>query len=1003
MEKEQSALHELFRQQAKRTPHAIAVVDGETSVTYDELNDLTDHLAGFLQKQGVTFDNPVGIFMETCADYVIAYIAILKAGGAYMPLDLAYPDALLERIIAEARPKVVVTKSDYADRLDACASVELMSIDTDRVWEECTYDEDAVSSLTLDNLAFVAYTSGTTGDPKGVLQTHRAAVHSYTHRYDMSSYAPGDRVACNIFFVWELLRPLLKGAACYIIPDDVIYDPRQLMQFIAEHQITEILFTPSLLETTINSADPDRIHSQFSSLRVIWLNGEVVTSRLRYRALEVLGSHVRLLNTYSISECHDVSDMDLREEIDPSADICAVGHPRPGIEIELLAADMQPVSAGSAGELYIGGPCLARGYLDKPDLTAERFVWIDGSRYYRTGDLAQTRADGTLEILGRCDDMVKVRGYSIHLGAVETALLEHANVKSCTVVADGQEGEDKRLVAYVVRNDEAGWQIDERTGVGLDIRHKLSAHLPHYMVPSVYVELDEMPINSVTGKLDRKSLPLPPTKIVHDLIDLNLGDTASIKEQKNAMRIMWERILLLKTGSITDDSDFFDFGGHSLLAVALTIEIESLFGVQLLVKDVYQYRTVSGLVNYMAHGVGDGLTSKELFKEDAYLEPSIVPVTIRKPLSVDDASSIFVTGTTGFLGAFLLDELLRTTDEDVTFYCLVRARNCTSEEAFDRIVNNLKYYSLYDEGLENRIVPVIGDLEEKYFGLPYERYSELAEKIDYIFHCASLVNYVYSYSDIKPSTVDGTREILRFACKSITKPMSYISTNGVFPRENETTYLETSDIDSFADRLEGGYSQAKWVAESMVWQAISRGLPVSIYRPGNIGHHSFTGKANPNDFHAMIIAACEKVNCTPRNVDWMFEMTPVDFLVKAIRLLAGQPSHLGTVFNVYQSTPIAAMGVFDLMLDNQVVSEAVPIDDWKSKLRAMAARDGDYLLGVLEQSIEDIQSYLHSDGNIDCSRFEGAIAKHNINWPSLDIDYFNKALLNDTTGAESLL
>jgi len=1001
METDQICLHKLFQQQAERTPEAISVVDGDRSITYSELDHLTDCLAGYLQKHGVSFDNPVGIFMETCAEYVIAYIAILKAGGAYMPLDLAYPNELLYKILAETRPKVIVTKADYADRLSAYTPAVVLNIDTDHVWQGFQYDEDVISSLTLDNLAFVAYTSGTTGDPKGVLQTHRAAVHSYTNRYEVSSYVPGDRVACNVFFVWELLRPLLKGAACYIIPDDVIYDPRQLMPFITEHGITEILFTPSLLETIINSADPDQIRSRFSSLKVIWLNGEVVTTRLKNRILDVLGSQVRLLNTYSISECHDVSDVDLREVGRPLTDICSVGRPRPGVTVKLLGEDMQPVPSGSVGELYIGGPCLARGYLDKPGLTAERFVWIEDSRFYRTGDLAEIRSDGTLEIKGRCDDMVKVRGYSIHLGAVETALLEHANVKSCAVVADGQEGEDKRLVAYVVRNEEADWQIDRRTGIGLDIRKILVAHLAHYMIPSMYVELDEMPINEVTGKLDRKSLPLPPTKFVHDFMDLDLNPAASIGEQKDVMRALWEGILLLKTGSITNDSDFFDFGGHSLSAVALTIEIESLFGVQLLVKDIYQYRTISGLVDYIAHGEGHALMSKDSIRDDAFLDPSIVPATIHKPLSVDDADSIFVTGTTGFLGAFLLDELLRTTHQDAKIYCLVRVKNGTPEEALDRVINNLKYYQLYDYELENRIVPVIGDLKEIYFGLPYGQYSELAEKIDYIFHCASLVNYVYSYSDIKPSTVDGTREILRFACTSVTKPLSYISTNGVFPRGNEIPYLETSDIDAFADQLEEGYSQAKWVAERLAWQAISRGLPVSIYRPGNIGHHSVTGIANPKDFQAMIIDACAKVNCAPRKVDWKFEMTPVDVLVKAIRLFASQPSYLGTVFNVFQNNPMPAREVFDLMLDNQVISEVVPVDDWKSRLCLKAASDGDYILNVLDQSLEDIQPHLHNNGKFDCAAFESALAKYNINWPSLDIDYFHKALFANTVSLGS--
>jgi len=287
-------LHQLFQQQATQTQENIAVVDGDNVITYRDLDNLTDCLAGYLQNDGVIYVEPVGILMETCADYVIAYIAILKAGGAYMPLDLAYPDTLLEKIIAESAPKVVVTKSQYSHRLEPHFLGAALSIDARETWKGYIYNEDDVSSLTLDNAAFIAYTSGTTGEPKGVLQTHRAAVHSYLGRYELSSYEPGDRVACNVFFVWEILRPLLRGATCYVIPDDVIYDPLLLTDFIAKHKITEILFTPSLLEAAINSVEPDLIRARLSSLNVIWLNGEVVTTKLKNRLLETLTEDVRL-------------------------------------------------------------------------------------------------------------------------------------------------------------------------------------------------------------------------------------------------------------------------------------------------------------------------------------------------------------------------------------------------------------------------------------------------------------------------------------------------------------------------------------------------------------------------------------------------------------------------------------------------------------------------------------------------------------------------------------
>jgi amino acid adenylation domain-containing protein/thioester reductase-like protein len=991
MKIEQLCLHQLFQNQAERIPEAIAVVDGDRTMTYRELDQTTDVLAGFLQNQGVAFDEAVGIFMETCMDYLIAYIAILKAGGAYIPLELAYPDALLTKIFDEAQPKVIVTKHKYRNRFNSDLSAKLLFMDVDDTWKAGIYDKDAVSSISLENLAFIAYTSGTTGEPKGVLVPHRAVVHSYTSRYEQSSYQPQDRVACNIFFVWEILRPLLKGATCYIIPDDIIYDPGTLLDYLADHKITEVLFTPSLLETVINSVDAEQIRLKLSSLNAIWLNGEVVTVNLKNRVLKILPDHVRLLNTYSICECHDVADVDLRDAEDLPSGICTVGHSIQDVKLKLLDEKMQPVSSGGVGELYIGGPCLAKGYLKKPDLTAERFVLIEGQRFYRTGDLAEIHADGKLEIKGRCDFMVKIRGYSIHLGAVETALLEHANVKSCAAIVEGEEGEDKRLVAYVVRHATADWKIDELTGTSVDLRSKLKPHLPHYMIPGTYVELDNIPINPITGKLNRARLPAPPRKYQYDLQDIFLDKNASFEDRESTMRTLWERILCLEEGTIRNNSNFFDFGGHSLLAVELTIIIKEIFKVQLKVKDIYEYPNISKLVQYIYNGVDRGLEDVSI-REDAYLDASITPVVVKKPLSLTDAKSILITGTTGFLGAFLLDELLRETKDDVNIFCLVRSKEGDRNDTLNRVVNNLKYYQLPGRKLKDRIIAVTGDLTKKFFGLSVARFNELAEEIDFIFHCASLVNYVYSYSVIKPAAVNGTQEILRFACTSTTKPIHYISTNGIFAGEVQETYLENSDIDSYADHLTNGYGQAKWVAEKLVWEAVSRGLPVCLYRPGNIGHHSVTGVTNPSDFQSMIVDACAQVNCSPDMSNWAFELTPVDFLVKSIVLFASNPSNFGQVFNIVQNDPMPARVVFDLLLEMKLISEYVSFDEWRSSLYAQAEEADDYILNVLAQSLVDVEMYLNDESIYDCTRFENCLNEHGIQRPLTDSDYFKKLI-----------
>ena len=273
-----------------------------------------------------------------------------------------------------------------------------------------------------------------------------------------------------------------------------------------------------------------------------------------------------------------------------------------------------------------------------------------------------------------------------------------------------------------------------------------------------------------------------------------------------------------------------------------------------------------------------------------------------------------------------------------------------------------------------------------------ERYQELAEEIDLIFHCAASVNYAYPYEVAKPHTVDGTLEVLKFACTARTKTLQYISSNGVFPGGDETPYLENKEIDGFVDRMEGGYNQAKWVAERLVWSAVSRGLPVCIYRPGNIGHHSCTGTVNPNDFQSLIIKACARSGCAPLVPDWRFEMTPVDFLVAAIAQFSDNSAHLGRVYNIVQQDPVTADSVFAVMEDRGYVTDRVSLGEWKSRLQETADRENDLELGVLVRSLESVEGYLSDTSVYDISEFSKAAAETGLTIPTGGVNYVTRFL-----------
>ncbi len=1012
--RENLCLHQLFEEQARRSPHAPAVVDTEGMLTYEELDRQSERLAVYLRGAGVRPDEVVGVYMERCAGYVVACLAALKAGGAFLPLELAYPASLLAEVIDDAKPRIVLTHKHYAERLPRGQS----RLCLDGGWEETVGDGalESDSQLDLDNLAFVSYSSGTTGKPKGIANPHRAAVRSYLWRFGISDYVPGDKVGCNVFFIWEMFRPLLRGATTVVIPDDVIYDPEALLLFLEEFRITEVLMTPSLLGAVLNAGGPE-VGTRLQALRVLWLNGEVVTRTLARRVLELLPG-TRALNVYSISETHEVGAGDLRDLIDDaSATYCPVGRPMDPNHLYLLDEDMQPVPDGVAGELYVGGDTLARGYVNRPELTAQRFVEDpfsseDGARMYRTGDKARLLPGGRLEVLGRVDFMVKVRGYSIELGAVEAAIEKHIAVRSCVVVAEGEEGEDKRLIAYLVPSSEpaehrgryADWSIDPRTGRELDIRRRLQESLPHYAIPAVYVELEALPLQDTTGKVDRGQLPSSPARV--DTTDFDpvkhaqaLSAEAPRHEKEALLVRLWEEVLRLEEGDVRRDDDFFDVGGHSLAAAQLLSSVDGAFGVRLSMSAFLENPTVEGMCGGIealqrrqgheeADQPGQVAPTRPDLRSEAVLEPGIEPggASPASIAALHDARSVFLTGATGFLGAFLLDSLLSRTNARV--YCLVRLRKGEEADPMAPIRANLRRYGLWSPKHAERIVAAVGDLSKPLLGIEEDNFDALGRELDLMIHSGAVVNMIYPYAALKPVNVTGTQEVLRLACLHKTKPVHHVSTNGIFA-PGTPLCKEDVALDSLAEARDDGYGQSKWVAEKLVWQAAERGLPVAVYRPGNISGHSTSGASNPSDFQGALIAESLRLSSAPRVDGWRMEMTPVDFVSHAICHLASEPDNLGQVFHLADPNPVPAERVFTWLEEMGYPLERLDYPRWLEAVRESRsasprlATDGDDIVGgILGEAPETHELW---DGNIyDDSNTRYALRGSALRRPQVD-------------------
>ncbi|CAK7225884.1 putative NRPS-like protein biosynthetic cluster [Sporothrix curviconia] len=986
----------LFRQQVEASPDAVAVEDGTTTWTYAELDKATDHVADRLRTvYGVGRDVLVGVLMGHTVQYVVACVAALKAGGAFLVLEVAYPPGLLADVIEDAHPPVILTSADYADKVPEHTPRLLlergMTVDDLAAMEplpitDCASSSSSSSSLSplpsptdLDRLAFVSYSSGSTGRPKGICNPHSAPVKSYALRFQVSDLGPGDRVACNVFFVWEILRPLLRGATTVTVPDDASYDPVGLVSFLSEQAVTETLMTPTLLATVLGRY-PD-LATRLPRLRTLLFNGEVVSVDLARRAATAL-PNVRLLNCYSASETHEICCGDIRQtlaSLPTDATVCPVGPPLLPAHTYVLDEDGLPVAPGVSGELYVGGPLLARGYLNRPETTVEVFlpdVFAGSGRMYRTGDKARILpSSGELEISGRVGGMIKVRGYTVHPAAVESAIVKHMAVRSCVVLAD-KEGLERQLVAYVVREAEGSPGTTDGSRAALEInaeghsplaRRLLADHLAHYMIPVFWVELDTLPTHKVSGKVDLKGLPAPspmragpsppqtpPAESMAQILWATGASApngkidASVLVDPAEIRRHWAACLGLEhdDASLEQPFDFFDLGGHSLALAELSNRLSAAYSVDVPLVALIRTPTLAGHVaavtsalrdvqSSTAAAVDNGLLLSMLADDTKLPEDLAIPETPKVPARIADAATtdIFLTGATGFLGAFLLAELLASTS--ATIHCLVRRPALAAAAGMPRLRKHLLALGLWQDSMVDRIAIVAGDLSLPNLGMSDKAFDSLASQVQAIVHAGAHVNLVYPYDALRDANVGGTREVVRLVGKG-GATLHYISTNGVLPpskmawAEDDTPVATTSDV---VDKIPDGYGQTKWAAEQLILTASRRGLPARIYRPGTLGGHSVTGATNPRDVVTALIAESLRIGYAPNIDGWRVEMTPVDAASRTIVQLADVPATdaSGVVHHVGDPEAILAKDLFARLAVLGYPTETVDWDEWVAR------------------------------------------------------------------------
>lgn len=581
-------LHRLFEEQAAKTPENIALICGNERLSYDALNRRANQLAQYLIVAEA--GNLVGVYMERSAEMVVALLAILKSGAAYLPLDPFYPKERIGYIIEDSGVSIILTRQKSAEQLSALPSTLIINLDAE--YENLVrYSDENPSAETFgaDSLMYLMYTSGSTGEPKGVMLPHVGPCNYVLWMRERFPLSAEDKILSktSINFdisVWEIFLPLISGAQLVVGTDEDLQASENLTALIREEKITDVQFVPSALKALIDSG----LLPTCKSLKRIFSGGESLPIKLQQEVFKEFSGELHNLygpTEASIYVCHHVCRPNKRFRSVP------IGRPIHNSKIYILDAKMNPSPIGITGDLYIGGEILAKGYLNKPEVTDEKFVTdpfadTPNAKMFKTGDLARYLSNGEIEFRGRADSQVKVRGYRVELGEIEHRLNGHPNIQhAITIIREDTEG-DVRVVAYLLYRDKKG-------PGDVELRDYLKQKLPDYMIPSNFVELDSIPLLP-NKKINIKALPKPEFK---KNLDSDLERIYGGNYEKTLAQI-WEEVL--ETEKFGPSDNFFDVGGHSLLIVKLRSLIKDRLGIETSNIELFQYANIRSLANHLA-------------------------------------------------------------------------------------------------------------------------------------------------------------------------------------------------------------------------------------------------------------------------------------------------------------------------------------------------------------------------------------------------------------------
>ncbi len=950
-------LHDFLEENVLKNPNKVALRFQGKELTYKEFNEKVNSLANCIVKNVEKRNSIIGVMMERSFEMMIAVYAIIKAGHAYMPMDPHFPKDRIEFMLEDSNAPFILTQTKWKnefEEIDRFVDVETFDFD---VYSKENPDVVTVSTDT----AYVIYTSGSTGKPKGAMIPHHSAINRIKWMHEKYPLEKGDVILQKTPYtfdvsVWELFWWSMYDGCLQILIPEGHKDPAEIISGIEDGKVTHMHFVPSMLNAFLEYVEANRnVIPKLSTLKYVFASGEALQVEHVKKFYDLLGKNgTTLHNLYGPTECTvDVSYYDCDPNNIPSS--IPIGKPVDNTQLLILDKNHKLLPIGVVGELYISGVLVGKGYLNREELTKEKFVpniYYNYATMYKTGDLAMWLPDGNIEYLGRTDFQIKIRGLRVELGDIENAILKFENVKQCIVTVFENNGE-KNLCAYYTASKE----IDESL-----LKAAISKELPDYMVPEYYMRLEKIPTNA-NGKADRKAFPVP--KIVQKEVKYVAPKNKLEEEIQLAVQDV------LKIEKISCDEDLFTCGLTSIGVISIITKL-SILGHELKVRDFYECHTVSEIAELIQNEKVD------IHEYDDDIENYSDISDIRNhSLHYKNGDAILITGATSFLGIHIISELIKKTNKKI--YCLIR-----KVDKFERFIKDFT-----DLNINNRrLIPLLGDITKKGLGLDSILLNDVKNNVSDIIHCAADVTFFCSWDRSKEINYIGTCNVIELAknAKAKLHHISTMSVSGDILTKQTKEYPEFTEKDLYIGQLykENVYAHSKYLAEKEVIKAIRNDeLNASIYRIANLTWRASDGKFQENyltnDLYNLTNIMLKYNEVPLELINENITLTPVDDCARAIFYLMKLQEN--NVYNLFSQNSMS-IGNYMKALSNNI--NLINLNDFNEQLK-LANDDSSkfvemYIKGILTNPEKSVVQIYNNDTN-------KTLEKINFRWSELGDKY----------------